>query len=227
MVATFSTREKLIFRRTMNELRGLCFADAEETVDKDEDETSDDVDDITRGKAHLSEEDMFLPRKFEDPLCALPNILRQEAACFLPQSLDVLDLERRKHVAAAEMYELLEYIIDDDSRVKLSRPKLGVPLVHSLCPGDYYDEVAFLDYLPMLRSIALLESVAEFIHEASKSDNEKELARSSRRSTRSKTRNGRQHYFDKVSRSLQLDLAGIPTGDVAKRLEAFRLQYGT
>ena len=51
---------------------------------------------------------MFLPRTFEDPLCALLNILRQEAARFLPQSLNVLDLERRKHVAAAEMYELLE-----------------------------------------------------------------------------------------------------------------------
>ena len=38
--------------------------------------------------------------------------------------------------------------------------------------GDYYDEVAFLDYLHILRSIALSESMAEFIHETSKSDSE-------------------------------------------------------
>jgi hypothetical protein len=229
MTSFFSMREKKIFQRTLNDLRGLAFEDAEEVAgsnDRDEKEAEPDIEDIIRWKAQVLEEDMFIPRTFEDPLASLPHILRKSAGCPLA-SLDDLDLERRKHATAHETYELLNYIIDDDSRVKASRPKLGWVPVHSLVPEDVFDRETFLDYLPLLRSMALSESVAEFLHNASKTEEEEEHNARSRRSTRSATRNGRQNYFDTISKVLKQDLADISTSDVTSRLAATRLQYAS
>ena len=86
-------------------------------------------------------------------------------------------------------------------------PRLSEGCVY--LPDEDIDRSLFLDYLPTLRSIAVYETAAQFaFDEIRKTDPEKAMGlngRSSRntRSTRQNAQQGRDHYFDCLSKSSQ------------------------
>ena len=196
--------------------------DAEE--DKDE-KQAEDLTMWSQPDSKKSDEDFFLPRPIPTPLLALPSILLNARTKKQIESREAKFkeslLERRKDTNAQILLELIGYIFSREvQQAKMFCLGLGR---HSGCIASYdsqFDQTLFLDYIPILRNIAVHERAAE-------SDPELEAAaQTSRgRTTRRSARRGRIHFFEKLSDSFSGDENELTASSVGRKLIDTMLIY--
>lgn len=165
-----------------------------------------------------SDEDCFLPRPVPTPLEYLPSLLlyaRKYPKCinFPKEEL----LESRRKTTADVVLRLVGPIFTGKARTKMFC--LGLGRSRSSPLEFEYDSNLFLEYIPMLRNIAIHERSAE-------SDPESETTRdSSRRSTRGSAKRGRPHFFERLSDSFRLGETEFTARETAQKLASSLLLY--
>jgi hypothetical protein len=194
--------------------------EASSTVpEKDEADTT--MDDFVSRRSASEEEDMYLPRDIPAIVETLPQLLR--ASCKSDRNAirhEVADLrklrvseglrnlvsnlfpkEQRPSKVAAHVLSAESMMIQDDDRTRTD-----------------YSVVLIQDYLPILRTIGLLERIAERTET-------KPEHRTSGRVTRKQAAARRHHYYDKISRTLGLDQGTMSSTEVGAKMADGLLQY--
>jgi hypothetical protein len=199
--------------------------DVEEDIDEKQ---AEDLTMWSQPDSNKSDEDFFLPRPIPTPLLALPSILLDARTDKQIESLeDKLKeslLERRKDTNAQNLLDLVGKIFSREvQQAKMFR--LGLGRHSSSCTAAYdsqFDQALFLDYIPILRNVAVHERAAE-------SDPELEAAgQASRgRTTRRSARRGRIHFFEKLSDSFSGDENELTASSVGQKLiDTMLIYYG-
>jgi hypothetical protein len=189
-------------RSSVDLSRGLAFPKIGERGQEEE------IDELTDVISVRSDEDFFL--RDESMLCmaSLSHFLTQHQ-----KSDDIPPIEpvrnylinqNREQRAKQELDLLRRYIIPIDSSLRRTlytacEPEHDILLANSI---DTKDPVFFLDYLPLLRYLAVSESIQEYIYNVTKSSDNSDTTdrfRNNRRiNTRRSTQRGRQHYLEKI-----------------------------
>lgn len=217
-------RERRLFSSTMRGVQSSKVEGAAATTDKEEAVVSEDIDDTFRSEGLGSDEDVFLTQNIPASLLSLPCLLR-EARCPANWNISWTNdhlLERRRQEQAHKACDLLSCILSDAVWLKMScHVSDRLPLGFCL-PEDAMDPKLFLEYLPTLRRIAVVEKAAEYAFNLT-SDEEDPAPK--RRSTRRTTKATRSHYFDSISRALKLDQADLSASELGSRLAPTLLCY--
>lgn len=201
---TFTGREQNLLRRHANLFRGVS---AQMTSQKEQvEETDETLEFVTE----CSEEDQFLPNESSACVASLPSFLMQHHKPNIVEPIEPLKnfmINRSREQRAIQDTALLRsYILPVDSSQRRSLYSLDQsdydPLLDSM---ETKDPGFFLDYLPLLRGMAVSESLAEYVYEtmvsSSKATNDSDAADgfSNRRiHTRRSKKLGFQHYFEKI-----------------------------
>ena len=193
---TFSARERALLRYSELSARGCCGPPSlvVDTPEIDEEYVSSRLVD--------HDEDSFLPNHAPKSLDSLPNYLRNnrqpEATLFQRIEEDPL-LERRK---TDKLYSVLGFLHDF---IFPFRPQQGMrrrclkPEANPSLPiTEVADPQFFLDYLPILRCMAVHERSAERVFQLAKEHNPDNamILSNRKRSTRRSKELGRKHYME-------------------------------
>jgi hypothetical protein len=224
---TFPTnsRERRLLDATMSTIRGRSLPWIDGAVAaKEEDIDEDDIDAVVRREGCQSEEDMFLARDMPASLLTLPSLLRgARGGSLLTKKWPRHELlEQSKYEREQDLRGMIAYILPDDDQPKWSCHGFGATK-QSLLSEDAVDSSLFLDYLPALRRMAVLERMHE--HVFRQKANEEQPP--SRRTTRSSANATYQHYFDSISKALRLDMAALNSSQVGAHLAELLIQFPT
>jgi hypothetical protein len=83
----------------------------------------------------------------------------------------------------------------------------------------------FLDYLPLLRCMAVQESISEFIYKTQDVSNQNGRSTTRRRNTRLSIRLGREQYFDKIIPSYTLQASNMTTKEIVDSLASTSMLF--
>lgn len=155
-----------------------------ETKEEGEDEI--DIEELVTETLHSMSEDNYLPQQTSSLVLSLPSLIRQGVgrkftAC-LSFNESVFNTSRNQRLLEAQ--ELTAYMKGLERQQKTH---VMSPFVAENKTNPAY----VLELLPMLRRVSVLERDSEQIDSVPTED-------SSRRSTRTRSRRGRRHYFEKL-----------------------------
>ena len=147
-----------------------------------------------------SDEDMLLPHIAPDCIVRLPSYLWSLRTFASPATALEIVLSRRSREVKAEKHKAILrdfiFVYRDDIRM------LFRSIVRSCDPVlggiENAEPQLFLDYLPILRTIAVQERISEAIHNAAPSDGATKTNRH-RRSTRQTSKRGYVHYLESLA----------------------------
>jgi hypothetical protein len=198
MTMPITARERNLVKRSVALCRGLSCPRT------DDSELLEENDDYAHMKFDRSEEDLLLPNGTPTCILALPFHLMNAH-----HSMGVLPIEpishyimNRKRVAKTEenMGMLRKYIFPlekSQSRMLASSTERGFDPLLDI--AETTEPQLFLDYLPLLRCMAVQEFIAELVYESvSSQDSEAADSLSNRRNTRRSRKLGRQHYLEVI-----------------------------
>ena len=190
--------DRRLLKRTESDVRGLSLSSAEDF------EPTDDDEDYKGLSFDKCEEDMFLPAPTPTCLLSLPTFLRQ--ACKTIGTSSALNRVEHKMLAHWEktIHLAADFVFPSSTNHMFSRG-LSRALDPSVKNRELIDSALFLDYLPLVRCMALHERAAEHVFaQAHAEDPELATTLSNRqRSTRRSRKLGREHYLEKVSPAFQ------------------------
>jgi hypothetical protein len=195
----FDRRERDLLIRTEQSLRGMSCRTMENIVEDEENENgmSQDL------PVDRTEEDMFLPHGAPTSLGLLPASLRRTCRnLFL--FLDPVDnylFRKKKQGQSKSMLDILcEFMFPGPSQTRLlykAMSRLVDPLVRTC---ETLDQSLFLDYLPLLRCMAVHEHIANTLLDISRQENPVgPLTTNRKRSTRRGRKLGREHYLEVIA----------------------------
>jgi len=196
-----TVRERNLLKRNEFCARGFSFPTSQLADEQAEDNERAGL------TAVVSEEDMLLPNDAPESMRSLPALLKN--ACTLISHVSALDLalSRRTKIAKVDgMKDLIcKYVFPSSIPSKSisymafrSMPRDVGPLFGNA--DSTVDSLLFLDYLPILRSMAVQERVAEavFLAAQAQDPNGTTGMTNRKRSTRRSKKLGRKHYFETI-----------------------------
>lgn len=189
-----------------------------------EDDSSDNWEDNLRTESNTTEEDMFLPRRLPILLEALPQLLRISkcSAWYNSNWTSNHFLDQRRHETTTRLQFWLSALFDQS--LQSTKYKARPTSRELLQLNGRLDVTATTEFLPMICRIGALEESLDAL-ERSTSSEERAAPGNSRRATRLQTRNARRHYFDTISRKLDLDEAALSTTDLGLSMARCLLTY--
>lgn len=228
MTIPTSNRERRLLRATMSSIRGTNLYPSCDTGQLDNEMDASVVAEncTAMDQRSWSDEDMFLCQNIPASIETLPSLLRKNCGTSSGATNDLWEmLEKRRGKKAAECGKHVSMILTHEVQPRVACRGFGSTTMESLLFDDTVDSRLALDYLPTLRRIAVVECAAE--EEFYKNKANLDETTSSRRTTRRSARNQNQrvHYFDKLSKQLQLDLADLNSSTLGSRLAEGRLMY--
>uniref|UniRef100_A0A7S1ZDJ0 AAA+ ATPase domain-containing protein n=1 Tax=Ditylum brightwellii TaxID=49249 RepID=A0A7S1ZDJ0_9STRA len=175
-----------------------------------------------------AEEDMFFPPNIPHSLTSLPRMIRSSfVGSTVPSmaqhtSSDMFLFKQSKEKQASRIFQLAFPIMPEGS--KMNTFSVGIAydkdcldstnyaVSSRVQSGDVFDSRFFLDYIPILRSMAATEVIAEKRYYENMKDTDDSNCSSSRRSSRRRNRGGRKHYFEKLISGSRQELLDKKTG---------------
>lgn len=195
----FDRRERDLLIRTEQSLRGMSCRTMENIVE-DEEKENEMPQDLPIDK---TEEDMLLPHRTPTSVRSLPAHLRKtlQNPFLITDPVDFHLLKKKKQVQSKSMLNILcEFIFPGPSQARLfykSVSRLVDPLVRTC---ETVDRSLFLDYLPLLRCMAVHEHIANTLFQISTQENTgAPLTTNRKRSTRRGRKLGREHYLEVIA----------------------------
>lgn len=179
--------------------RGLAFPRAEV---RDLSEEDDDEDHINFDR---SEEDLFISN--EAPACLISlsvDLMQTNSSLDLPPIDPIRNqlFDTKRDIYAFNRFDLFRnYVFPHDislCRLFLNQYELDYePLLEST---SIFSSMIFLDYLPILRGIAINECIGEFVHKTISLTEDSELFNNNDRriGTRRSRKRGRIHHLEKI-----------------------------
>lgn len=189
-VVTPSPREGRLLRRMRRELRGTSLLFAE--VEDEEEETA------SPKMKEEPDDDALLPRPVPNSLLELPGYMRTVAKSPVAPIRSDISFSRRRNDKLKRQIDLLESYTFAFHRADVKSFFCGLnrQVDVLLDPGDSFDSRLVLDYLPLLRRMAIMERATDcFFKEQQDVQIASSLSNRSR-STRSSSKKGREHYFE-------------------------------
>lgn len=211
MTRYLSNKERKLLRWYEPSIRG-CSLQYSGNLDENE------GDQYREFASELSDEDYLLSNIVPIPLFDLPQFLSPQNKG-LPQTLQYEFYKQQQKMIHAETWLLLrDSIFTNPKYIRYSR-RLDLPFDDANdCATDVtmLDSDIILDYLPLLRNMAVQEQVSEFTYKALKASNNDPATR--RRTTRQSIKLGREQYFDKIVPSYTWQESNRSSKDVVDRL---------
>jgi hypothetical protein len=206
---------------TFSRGRALFGVDGANATAEKEGET-EDMDELVCREGARADEDMFLPQPMPSLIQSLPSLLRESRRGGLCQKNWTSNqlLEKRKLKLSKDLRHWMTYIFPPAVQAKVSCHGFGATSVESLLLEDTIDIKLFLEYIPVLRRIGFLERATEY---ACREKGEEQPT--CRRTTRRQARAARHHYFDTLSRQLQLDNADQTSSQIGTLMANSLLVY--
>lgn len=211
MTVPSTGRERRLLKKEPSLFRGLSsspnMSAAAEREKEDEDQVGFD-----QKTSNRFEEDVFLPGNVPACIGSLPRLLfdncRTSRIQFpLIQPTQYHLMKRKREMQAMDNFNLLRsyFMLSDPSQQRTlfhhNEPELDVLLLDEVT--ETKDATIFLDYLPMLRNMAVAECITEYLYKVSENSphnsNDQPIT-NRRRNTRRSKKLGRQHYFDQLGR---------------------------
>lgn len=224
-----TTHERRALANCMKSARGSHSMAVGPTVlpEKDGSVDPDEWEDVIKRSNILEEEDMFLPRTVPILLESLPQLLRtvgdyaeRNQSCWSDNQL----LEQRRDEQQVRMRGWISTMFDPSTSMSTSRSKIRTLSRELLLLNGSMHSVLITEFLPTLRRLAAIEASVESVQGGDSPERDVE-ARSSRRATRLQARNARKHYFDTISRKLELDDADVSSSQLGQAMAQSLLNY--
>lgn len=226
MTGDLSRRERKLLKHSLTRGRGevQSMDSSSITADARDDDTCNDEHDLTLWSpvdSRQSNEDSLLLRPIPTALLSLPLILLQACrgttTCSAPYLKEEVFLNRRMK-KSDELLDLMCALSSDEARVKLFCR--GLDRFTEPALENDFDARLFLEYIPMLRNMAVYERAANSVP-----DDTEDLGLGRRR-TRKSARRGRVPYFESLNPSYCWDEEyTYSAAAVGERLAESRLHY--
>lgn len=183
-------REGRLLTRIEHSLRGSCYTSATS-------ETEEEGSDTTIFKEE-PEDDVLLPQRVPNAFHDLPGCLRSRSNVSFPTILwDFAFHDRKQDIWEYQLNLLRKYAFAYNRvDLKLFYRGLNRDTDCLLDSEDFLDNRLLLDYLPILRIIAVLERASDHFFSQQKDDEVVSNLSNRSRSTRAATKKGREHYFE-------------------------------
>ena len=213
---------------------------APNSKDKDIQEDTAHAEDyvLSRFDSTSAGEDMYLSQPIQGVIEALPRWLwknsrpRNQEFCYNKSLVHIDEWAKMKQMQGlGRLRDLVENLFPLNDRPSMiagdtffpdSVEENGSQLMTGYsCPSMF--RVLVLDYLPTLRSIGLLERIAE--NAESKSEVDQLLSSRPRRTTRRQAAARRHHYYDKLSAVLRQDRGTLSSTEIGSRMADNLLFY--
>eukprot|EP00977_Amphora_coffeiformis_P014679 scaffold4162_cov162-Amphora_coffeaeformis.AAC.12 len=185
-----SPREGRLLTRIEQSLRGTCHRFAASEAEEEGCDTA-----IFREEP---EDDVLLPRKTPNALLDLPGCLRSSSnTSFPPISWDFAFSSRQEDIWKEQLDFLERYAFAyNRADLKLFSRGLNRDIDCLLDSGDFFDDRLLLDYLPILRIIAVLERASDLFFDQQNDEEVVSNLSNRSRSTRAAAKRGREHFFE-------------------------------
>jgi hypothetical protein len=174
--------------------------------------------------SETSEEDWLHSIDVPTPLHSLPSLLNPLCASY-ETFLQAQWYKRAKESKRIEALDVLrDYIFTQPKYIQYSG-RLESSLVENQM--NMLDINLFLDYLPILRSMAVHERISDSIYHIQDVSNPNAIHVLSKRkpNTRQSKRHGREHYFDKVIPSYVWEKSKLAVKEIGHQLAEMSLLY--
>lgn len=207
------SRERNLLKLSESAIRGLSPPIADVTDDEETEEFNINSD--------VPEEDMLLPANPPECVLSLPFYL--SPSLYSPESVRKdHSLLRRKTSKTVEAINLFcDFIFTRDMQTRMVLRAMSRD-VDPLISGHYatVDSQLFLDYLPLMRCMAVHECSSEFIFNAAEAQDPDAAATMTNRlrSTRRSKKLGREHYLERVVPSFVWQQSDTTAKEVGERL---------
>ena len=193
MTRNLSHRDRKLLRWNELSIRG-CTLQYSGVIDDDE------TDQYREIALDSSDEDYLLSNDIPTPLVDLPHILITLNAT-VPCAFRYECYKQQQKTNRLESLHLLRTSIFTNPKYTRYFRRLEMPITEAVSGATgtcmLHSDI-FLDYLPMLRCMAVQERFSEFIYKTQDATSRDCLSTSRRRNTRLSQRLGREQYFDKI-----------------------------
>ena len=224
MTRYLSHRERKLLRWNELSIRGcsLQYSGVVDDDDGDEEEVK-----YRESTSVSSDEDNLFSSSIPTALFDLPLVLTASTVtihCTLRHEF----YQQQQKSNRAELLQLLrDYAFTNPKYTRYSR-RLELPVTeldHGLSELCMLESDIFLDYLPLLRNMAVQERISEFIFKTSSSSDCRSTTQ--RFKTRRSKSLGRDQYFDKIIPSYTTKESNRTSKDIADRLANMSMLYKT
>jgi hypothetical protein len=219
MTRYLSHRERKLLRWNELSVRG-CSLQYSGMVDEEEDQYREHA-------TETSDEDYLLSKIFPTPLLDLPQILaisNTSSPCMLRYECYK---QQQLSNCAESLRVLRESVFTNPKYTRYSR-RLDLSTTefdHDAIKLGGLDPDIFLDYLPLLRCMAVQERISEIIYKTQDTSSDDCRSTSRRRNTRLSKRLGREQYFDKIIQLYTWQESNPSSKDVADHLANMSMLY--
>ena len=192
-------RERNLLARNETSARGVSFPKATDVSEDEEDKKGEGI------QNDVCDEDMFLPNPPPAPLWSLPAYIRTHGGGVTDPFIKLNVDERLSFESMARRNKMRHWLVDyificetrKDSRFFADLHRTLDPL---LSTSDTIDSRLWLDYLPLLRCMALLDQAGEITYQKALSldPGSASALPNRRRQTRRSRQQGFNYYFESL-----------------------------
>jgi hypothetical protein len=190
-----TSRERNLLHWHEHSVRGLIPLYSE-TLDNEE------TADVPPVSSEVAEEDFLFPVNPPAFMLDLAQLLHASKGVSSWNCINDEFICRKKITKVMEAMSMArEYIFAQPKYTRLLSRLLSFPLLDPLCYQHQTFSTHinfFLDYLPLLRCMAVQERVAEYVYNVQESSNDAYLMKNGRRATRRSLKRGREQYFETI-----------------------------